>query len=153
MAARSKARKRALDILFEADSKSVPVGTVLAENIRRREQAGDPVLNEYSIQLIEGIRAHADQIDASILASARGWTLERMPIVDRAILRIGAYEVLFNEGVPDAVAISEAVQLATDLSTDESPGFVNGVLAAIATAPAGEPVPTQAAESSSPRLS
>ena len=135
MSARSKARKRALDILFEADSKSVPIGTVLAEHVRRREQSGDPALNEYTIHLIEGVRAHADEIDAAVLASAHGWTVERMPIVDRAILRIGAYEVIFNDDIPDAVAISEAVQLATDLSTDESPGFVNGVLGAIATSP------------------
>jgi N utilization substance protein B len=132
MSARSKARKRALDILFEADSKSVPVGTVLAEHIRRREQAGDPALNDYSIELVEGVKAHADEIDAAVLAAAHGWTLDRMPIVDRAILRIGGFEVIFNEDVPNAVAISEAVQLATDLSTDESPGFVNGVLGAMA---------------------
>lgn len=132
MAARSKARKRALDILFEADSKSVPVGMVLADQIRRREQAGEPAFNEHTVTLVEGVRANADVIDAAINEASRDWTLDRMPMVDRAILRLGTFEIAFCDEVPNAVAISEAVQLATDLSTDESPAFVNGVLGAVA---------------------
>ena len=133
MAARRKARKRALDILFEADSKSVPVNMVLADQIRRREVAGEPQFNEYTVTLVEGVRANADPIDAAINEASREWTLERMPMVDRAILRLAAFEIAFSDDVPNAVAISEAVQLATDLSTDESPAFINGVLGAIST--------------------
>ena len=132
MAARGKARKRALDILFEAEARAVPVGTVLAELVRRREAAGDDPLNEYTVTIVEGVRAHQAEIDAALVASSHGWTLERMPQVDRAILQVAVFEIAFAEDVPDAVAISEAVRLATDLSTDESPQFVNGVLAAIA---------------------
>ena len=133
MTARSKARKRALDILFEADSKSVPVNMVLADQIRRREVAGEPQFNEYTVTLVDGVRANADPIDAAINEASREWTLERMPMVDRAILRLAAFEIAFSDDVPNAVAISEAVQLATDLSTDESPAFINGVLGAIST--------------------
>ena len=133
MAARSKARKRALDILFEADSKSVPVNMVLADQIRRREVAGEPQFNDYTVTLVEGVRANSDAIDAAINEASREWTLERMPMVDRAILRLAAFEIAFSDDVPNAVAISEAVQLATDLSTDESPAFINGVLGAIST--------------------
>lgn len=132
MAARGKARKRALDILFEAEARAVPVGTVLAELVRRREAAGDEPLNEYTVTIVEGVRAHQAEIDATLVASSHGWTLERMPLVDRAILQVAVFEIAFAEDVADAVAISEAVRLATDLSTDESPQFVNGVLAAVA---------------------
>ena len=132
MAARSKARKRALDILFEADARAVPLGTVLAEQVRRRKTAGEDPLNGYTVTIVEGVRAHQAEIDATLVASARGWTLERMPLVDRAILQVAVFEIAFAEDVPRAVAISEAVRLATDLSTDESPQFVNGVLAAVA---------------------
>ena len=132
MAARGKARKRALDILFEADARAVPVGTVLAEQVRRREAAGEDPLHEYTVTIVEGVRAHQAEIDATLVASSHGWTLERMPLVDRAILQMAAFEIAFAEDVPDAVAISEAVRLATDLSTDESPQFGNGVLAAVA---------------------
>ena len=132
MAARGKARKRALDILFEAEARAVPVGTVLAEQVRRRVAAGDDPLNEYTVTIVEGVRAHQAEIDAALVTSSHGWTLERMPLVDRAILQVAVFEIVFAEDVPDAVAISEAVRLATDLSTDESPQFVNGVLAAVA---------------------
>ena len=131
MSARSKARKRALDILFEADSKSVPVMTILAEHIRRRDAAHEPELNPHTTLLVEGIAAQQTSVDAAIEAAAQEWSLDRMPAVDRAILRIGAYEILFADDVPTGVAISEAVELASSLSTDESPGFVNGVLSAV----------------------
>ena len=132
MAARGKARKRALDILFEADARAVPVGTVLAEQVRRRQATGDDPLNEYTVTIVEGVRAHQAEIDATLVASSHGWTLERMPLVDRAILQVAVFEIAYAEDVADAVAISEAVRLATDLSTDDSPQFVNGVLAAVA---------------------
>jgi len=141
MSARSKARKRALDILFEADAKGIPLQTVLADTMRRRAAAGDPELNPYTVELVQGIAAHGDAVDDRIRSHLDSWDLQRLPSVDRSILRIGAYEVLFAEDVPDGVAIAEAVELAKSLSTDESPAFINGVLGGIsrgATAPAAE---------------
>jgi transcription antitermination protein NusB len=125
MAARSKARKRALDVLFEAEVRGVPVLELLAE----RTAAADPPVSGYAAELVRGVSEHAGQIDSLLAANARGWALSRMPAVDRNILRIGAFELLWSEAVPDAVAISEAVALAGDLSTDDSPSFVNGLLA------------------------
>lgn len=131
MAARSKARKRALDILFEADSKGVPIPGILAEHIRRRAADGSPELNEYAIALVTGVAQHQSDIDARISQHSQGWTLDRMPDVDRAITRLAVYEILYEDDVPDAVAISEAVDLSTDLSTEDSPRFIAGVLHAI----------------------
>lgn len=142
MSARTKARKRALDILFEADSKGVPIAGVLAEHIRRRAAAGEPELNPHTVALVEGVIREQDSVDSVVESAAREWSLDRMPDVDRAILRIGAYEILFADDVPTAVAISEAVQLATSLSTDESPAFINGVLSGVASSLAGEASPT-----------
>jgi N utilization substance protein B len=124
MAARSKARKRALDILFEAEVRGEPVLELLAE----RAAAADPPVSDYAAELVRGVHEHADQIDMLLAAHAHGWTLDRMPAVDRNILRIGVFELLWNDGVPDAVAISEAVNLAGELSTDDSSAFVNGLL-------------------------
>lgn len=130
MPARSKARKRALDLLFEAEQKGLDPG----ELAREREAA--PVtpapLNPWTIAAVTGVAAHRADIDELLSTYSQGWSLERMPDVDRAILRLGAWEILHADDVPDAVAISEAVALATDLSTDESPRFVNGLLARIA---------------------
>ena len=131
MGARTKARKRALDILFEADSKNVPIPSILAEHVRRRDVAGEPPLPDYTLSLVEGVAAHQGEIDTALQGAAQGWTVERMPAVDRAILRLGTYEILFVEEVPTGVSISEAVELATSLSTDESPAFINGVLGGI----------------------
>ena len=125
MAARSKARKRALDVLFEAEARDAPVLELLAERIA----AADPPVSDYAAELVRGVTEHAADIDSLLAANARGWTLDRMPAVDRNILRIGAFELLWNEAVPDGVAISEAVALASELSTDESGSFVNGLLA------------------------
>jgi len=124
MAARSKARKRALDILFEAELRGEPVLDLLAE----RSAAADPPVSEYAAELVRGVHAHAEQIDTLLAAHAQGWTLDRMPAVDRNILRIGSYELLWSPDVPAAVAISEAVALAGELSTDDSSSFVNGLL-------------------------
>lgn len=128
MAARSKARKRAVDILYEADIRGVPASDVLQANVRRRADEGQPSLNEYVAELVCGVSDHRDYIDELLGSYSMGWALDRMPAVDRAILRLGAYELLWQDAVPDAVAISEAVQLASDLSTDESSSFVNGLL-------------------------
>jgi transcription antitermination protein NusB len=127
VAARSKARKRALDILFEAELRGLPVLELLTE----RQSLGEQPVPEYAAELVRGVAAHRDQIDSLISENAVDWTLERMPAVDRNILRIGVYELLWADDVPDAVAISEAVLLAQDLSTDASPAFVNGLLARI----------------------
>jgi transcription antitermination protein NusB len=128
VAARSKARKRALDILFESELRGEPPLAVLEA---RTIQASPPV-GPYAIELVQGVQAHRDQIDGLLARHARGWTLDRMPAVDRNILRIGAYELLWGSQIPEAVAISEAVVLAKDLSTDASPAFVNGLLARLA---------------------
>ena len=126
--ARSKARKRALDVLFEAELRGLPVLELLAERIT----LGSPPVPAYGADLVRGVTVHSARIDELLAEYAEGWTLERMPAVDRNVLRIGVYELLWAEDVPDAVALSEAVLLAQDLSTDASPAFVNGLLARIA---------------------
>jgi N utilization substance protein B len=128
--ARHKARKRALDILFEADQRGEPIDVVLAG----RSDRGDPARNAYTETLVSGVVAHADEIDALIEANAIDWSLDRMPAVDRALLRLATYELRWGPDIAPAVAIDEAVELAKELSTDESPGFVNGVLGRIAAA-------------------
>ena len=125
MSARTKYRKRALDILFESELQGLPVGGTLADRL----EVNDPPVHSYTVQLVEGVAAQADRIDALIAEHAKGWTLDRMPTVDRNLLRIATYEILYVDDVPDTVAVSEAVQLAGELSTEESPGFVNGLLA------------------------
>lgn len=130
MAARSKARKRALDLLFEADQRGTNASTLLAERLAR---PGDgPPVSEYAVELVEGVVAHWGEITDLLTTYSHGWTVDRMPGVDRAILRLGVWEIVWNDGVPDNVAISEAVELATSLSTDDSPSFVNGLLARVA---------------------
>ncbi len=130
MAARSKARKRALDLLFEADQRGANASTLLAERLAR---PGDgPPVGEYAVELVEGVVAHWGEITDLLTTYSHGWTVDRMPGVDRAILRLGVWEIVWNDAVPDNVAISEAVELATTLSTDDSPSFVNGLLARVA---------------------
>ena len=128
MAARSKARKRALDVLFEAELRGLPVLELLAE----RMSLGERPTPEYAAQIVRGVAAHRAEIDKLIAGNSVGWTLERMPAVDRNVLRIGVWELRWAEDVPSGVAISEAVELVQDLSTDGSPAFVNGLLAKIA---------------------
>ena len=131
MAARTKARKRALDILFEAEMRGIPVLGLLAERSAAGSapDSGVPPVSAYAAELVRGVQAHSERIDELLATHAEGWSLDRMPAVDRNILRIGAYELLWGTGVPEAVAISEAVLMARDLSTDASPAFVNGLLA------------------------
>ncbi len=128
MSARSKARKRALDVLFEAELRGSPTLELLAERITM----GSPPVPPYAADLVRGVIVHSARIDELLSEYAQGWTLDRMPAVDRNVLRIGVYELLWAPDVPDNVAISEAVLLAQDLSTDASPAFVNGLLARIA---------------------
>ncbi len=127
MTARSKARKRALDILFECEVRGVDPGATLDERV----VAGDPPVNDYTVELVRGVVEHQARIDDLLTTYAQGWTLERMPAVDRNVLRLGVLELLWMHAVPDAVAVSEAMNLVGDLSTDDSPAFVNGVLGSI----------------------
>jgi N utilization substance protein B len=124
--ARTKARKRALDVLFEAEQRGIDSITLLAQRIA--EPGTEAALPQYSVELVEGVCAQRARIDEVIATHSHGWTIERMPAVDRILLRLGAWEILFNDDVPDAVAVDEAVDLARSLSTDESPAFVNGLL-------------------------
>jgi N utilization substance protein B len=124
MSARSKARKRALDLIFAAEARGRTPGDFLSEQL----VAGDRPTNDYTVALVQGVDENMARIDELISTYAEGWSLERMPAVDRNVLRLGVYEVLWVDDVPDAVAVSEAVNLVRDLSTDESPAFVNGVL-------------------------
>lgn len=130
MGARSKARKRAIDVLYAAQLR----GADPVELMRDRTAEPDaPPVNDYTVSLVEGVAAHRDRIDELLTEHSEGWTLNRMPAVDLAVLRLGLYELLWVSDVPDPVAIDEAVALAKTLSTDDSPRFVNGVLGRIAT--------------------
>ncbi len=124
MSARGKARNRALDVLFEAEQRSASAFDVL----RARREQTDQIVNPYTLEIVEGVISHQGAIDEFLETYSQGWTLERMPSVDRIILRIGTWELLYNDDVPDGVAVSEAVALAKTLSTDESPSFINGLL-------------------------
>jgi transcription antitermination protein NusB len=127
MAARSKARKRAVDVLYEADIRSGDRLTLLRERLADET----PPVPEHTVRLVEGVAEHAHRIDELIDTHASNWSIDRLPDVDRAILRMATFELLWADDVPDAVVIDEAVELAKALSTDDSPGYVNGVLGAI----------------------
>lgn len=124
MGARSKARKRALDVLYEAEQRDIPA----LEMLRLRSGDEEYPMREYSAELVRGVVDCSEEIDELLETYSQGWTLARMPVVDRAALRLGAWEVLFNEDVPGPVAIDEAVDLVRKLSTDASPNFVSGLL-------------------------
>jgi N utilization substance protein B len=133
--ARTKARKRALDIMFSADVRGDEVSVALAAEAKRA--ASEPAREAswlYAREIVDGIIDHRDEIDEHITTHSRDWKLERMPAVDRALLRIGVWEILYNDQVPTAVAIDEAVELAKEFSTDDSGAFVHGVLARVARA-------------------
>lgn len=130
MAARSKARKRAIDILFEAEQRGLNARDLLAERLAK--PVTEAPLNQYTADLVEGVVSHWTDINELLSTYSQGWTIERMPSVDRAILRLGAWEIVYSDDIPDGVAISEAVELATSLSTDDSPKFVNGLLGRLA---------------------
>ncbi|MGW1980657.1 transcription antitermination factor NusB [Streptomyces sp. NPDC001889] len=129
MAARNKARKRAFQILFEADQRGTSVQTVLADWIRHsRTDTRQPPVTEYTMELVEGYAQYATRIDELISTYAVDWELDRMPVVDRNIIRLSTYELVWVDGTPDAVVIDEAVGLAKEFSTEESPSFINGML-------------------------
>ena len=125
MSARSKARKRALDAIFEADLKGISIpGT-------NTNDETDVEVTNYSLDLVKGVKENQTQIDELITNSLQNWTFDRIPRVDRNILRIAVYELLYQKDVPTNVVISEAVSLAESLSTAESAAFVNGTLGTI----------------------
>ena len=124
MGARSKARKRALDILYASELRGEEPTTALERAIA----AGEGPTNDYTSALVRGVVEHRPRIDELLADYSEGWTLDRMPAVDRNVLRLGVFELMWADDVPDAVAVTEAIALVRDLSTDESPGFVNGVL-------------------------
>jgi len=133
MSARTKARKRALDILFQADVRGDEISTILAAEAKRA--ANEPARQAswlYAREIVDGVIDNRDAIDEQITTFAKDWSLSRMPAVDRAVLRLATWEILYNDEVPAAVAIDEAVELAKELSTDDSGSFVHGVLARIA---------------------
>ncbi|GAA2342639.1 transcription antitermination factor NusB [Streptomyces kunmingensis] len=130
MAARNTARKRAFQILFEADQRGADVVTVLADWVKNsHSDPQQPPVSEYTMELVEGYAPKARRIDELISQYSVDWTLDRMPVVDRNILRLGAYELIWVDGTPDAVVLDEAVSLAKEFSTDDSPAFINGLLA------------------------
>jgi len=126
VAARTKARKRAVDLLFEAEQRGLNARDLLAERLAK--PVTEAPLNQYTADLVEGVVAHWTDINELLATYSQGWSLDRMPSVDRAILRLGAFEVLYAADVPESVAVAEAVELAKSLSTDDSPKFVNGLL-------------------------
>ena len=128
MAARSKARKRALDILFASELRSEDPVVALDRAI----EAGEGPTNDYTATLVRGVVEHQSRIDEVLTTYSKSWTLSRMPAVDRNVLRIGVYELLWGDSdVPETVAVSEALHLVQDLSTDDSPAFVNGLLGSV----------------------
>lgn len=129
MGARSNARKRAVEILYEADLRGMDAARLLEQRVGATEA---PAIGEYAVTLVSGVAEHRDRIDQVIVEYSEGWALSRMPVVDRAVLRLGFFEMLWGDDVPPAVVIDEAVQLVKALSTDDSPRFVNGVLGRLA---------------------
>lgn len=127
MGARRKARKRALDQLYASDLRRENA----AEALDRAIEDGEGPTRDYTSTLIRGVVEHQNRIDSLLADYAQGWTLDRMPAVDRNVLRLGAYELLYEADVPGPVAVTEAVALVKELSTDDSPAFVNGVLGAL----------------------
>jgi transcription antitermination protein NusB len=129
---RHQARKRAVDLLFEAEARGLTAADVAEGRTALAESESDVAqLNPYTVTVARGVSEHAAHIDDLISAHLQGWTLERLPAVDRAVLRVAVWELLHADDVPEPVAVDEAVELAKQLSTDDSPGFVNGVLGQI----------------------
>ncbi|MDA8796507.1 transcription antitermination factor NusB [Aquiluna sp.] len=133
MSSRSKSRKRALDALYAAELNKLDAMELLsnAQTAAEGRQNQDAIF-DYAETLVRGVTSELSTLDARLQNLAEGWKLERMPNLDRALLRMGAWEILHNPEVPNEAAISEAVNLASEFSTDDSPKFINGVLARLA---------------------
>jgi N utilization substance protein B len=127
MGARTKARKRALDVLYASEMR----GESATEALDRAIADGEGPTNDYTATLVRGVVERQGEIDELLTTYSEAWTLDRMPAVDRNVLRLGVWEILYAEDVPDTVAVTEAMSLVRELSTDESPPFVNGILGAI----------------------
>lgn len=126
---RHQARKRAVDVLFESEARGLtPAQGVALRTTLAAEQPDVAALHPYTATVANGVTAHSARIDDLIISHLQGWKLERLPAVDRAILRVAIWELLYADDVPEPVAVDEAVKLAKELSTDDSPGFINGVL-------------------------
>jgi transcription antitermination protein NusB len=132
VSARTKARKRAVDALFAADLRTEHPAALLDETFKQVEdrQNQGPIF-DYARTLVDGVVDHQAEIDTLLETYSEGWTLERMPNVDRSILRIAVWEIVYNTELPDGVAIDEAVDLAKEYSTEASGAFVNGLLTRI----------------------
>ena len=131
MTARSKARKHSLDLLYEADIRgSEPVELLSLRDIELDGPDARPV-RDYTKILVIGVSEHRRKIDELITTYAKGWDMDRLPAVDRNILRLAIYEILWEDGLDDAIAIDEALSLAKELSTDDSAGYIHGVLGRI----------------------
>ena len=127
MSTRSKARKAALDLLYEGDIRKASASALMLHRITDVEY----VIRDFTKELIDGVVANRRKIDELITTYSQGWDMDRMPVIDRNILRLGIYELLWSKEVPEAVAISEALELAQTLSTEESSKYINGVLSKI----------------------
>jgi N utilization substance protein B len=133
LSARTKARKRALDILYAADVRQIPIAESLASEAGRAASEPDRQNSWlYAREIVDGVVEHFSEIDETIQTYSQGWTIARMPTIDRALLRIAIWEILYNDEVPASVAISEAVEAAKSLSTEDSSSFINGVLGKVA---------------------
>jgi N utilization substance protein B len=133
LSSRSKARKRAVDALYAAELRDVMATDLLeATKSQVADRQNQDEIFDFALALVTGVLENEIEIDEMLASVAQNWTLDRMPAVDRAILRLGIYEIAFAHETPPEVAISEAVDLATELSTDDSPAFINGVLATVA---------------------
>jgi len=127
VSARSKARKAALDLLYEADIRGISVGVILSQRLETLEY----LIRDYTRELLTGVVEHRSRIDELIVTYSQGWDFDRMPVVDRNILRLSLFELLWGRDIPEAVAIDEALELAKTLSTEESSSYIHGVLATI----------------------
>ena len=127
MSARSKARKAALDLLYEADIRKSSASQILQQRVTDL----DFLIRDFTKELVTGVETHRRKIDELIITYSVGWDMDRMPVIDRNILRLGMYEILWSDQVPNEVAIAEAVELASTLSTDDSSKYINGVLSKI----------------------
>jgi len=133
LSSRTKSRKRAVDAVFAADIRGKSPVELLEDTLEQNaERQNQDVIFAYAKQIVDGIVSHKDEIDAYLEAYSQGWTIDRMPTLDRAIMRVATWEIVYNDDVPDSVAVNEAVELAKEYSTDDSPAFINGLLNKIA---------------------
>lgn len=131
MSARSKARKQTLDLLYEADIRGTAAIDILASRSDDNSDADARPIREFTRELIAGISAQKRKIDELISTYAQGWDMDRLPTVDRNILRLAIYELIWTPDLPEGVVINEALELAKQLSTDESASYIHGVLGKI----------------------